>query len=113
MGDWNGDGTATLGVLRNGRWFLRHSNTLAPVSWCSTLEARVTRPTGRSQATGMTTGLRRSDCSGRPQRGQSECAHDVCSSGAGVYRQDGWFYLRNAKVPFRKVVAIQTCAIGR
>ena len=31
VGDWNGDGTDTIGVFRNGTWFLRNSNDPGPV----------------------------------------------------------------------------------
>ena len=30
MGDWNGDGTWTVGVVRGNRWFLRDENTAGP-----------------------------------------------------------------------------------
>ena len=30
MGDWNGDGTWTVGVVRRGRWLLRNENTPGP-----------------------------------------------------------------------------------
>jgi hypothetical protein len=26
IGDWNGDGTETVGVFRNGRWFFKNAN---------------------------------------------------------------------------------------
>lgn len=30
VGDWNGDGTTTIGVVRGNRWLLRNSNTAGP-----------------------------------------------------------------------------------
>ncbi len=27
VGDWNGDGVDTIGIVRNAEWFLRNSNT--------------------------------------------------------------------------------------
>ena len=32
MGDWNGDGTHTIGVVRGNRWLLRDENTSGPVN---------------------------------------------------------------------------------
>ena len=33
MGDWNGDGTHTVGVYRRGRWLLRDENTAGPAQY--------------------------------------------------------------------------------
>lgn len=30
VGDWNGDGVQTPGIVKNGRWYLRNSNSLGP-----------------------------------------------------------------------------------
>lgn len=52
MGDWDGDGTRTPGVFRNGLWFLRNSNT---TGIADLVIGSATRATYRSSVTGTVT----------------------------------------------------------